>query len=493
MLLDLCCLCESSKSQKIILTASAVSAPSGHQPLQASVNKLPAAPAAAPVGSAPVGSALAGHILQEPQQSQQSHCHTFALAEPATPSTPSCISSAQNSNTPSCFAVGEACTDSAEQGLETSKRCTGMFPRGVEVEGRIRQEAELRHTAAFLSSPPGVLFTDVSKFGGVFEGVPHDIAMLGITHTKSLRPIIDADFKEKALEHSGDSNRNAVRSMLSEAGIDFVCSKGRKPEPNQDTFFTACAGCFTLLCVADGHGRSGHWASHWAAKFLLRMLLEEITDLQMLPSDKTVMQMFDHAQKELVIASQAKEFDLWLSGTTLSIAVVDRSQQEVLMAWVGDSRCVLGRRSSQQGGTDYIRCSEDHRPNDPEEFDRISSSGGEVVQPLGDLAHRVFLKGTDSPGLAMSRSLGDLAGRSAGVSNEPGIRRFEFQKGDLLLCCTDGVWDFMSSEQALNQLISAGRENSGKALEMLVEDARDKWLDECAESSDDITAVSAWL
>eukprot|EP00931_Biecheleriopsis_adriatica_P095431 TRINITY_DN6902_c0_g1_i2.p1 TRINITY_DN6902_c0_g1~~TRINITY_DN6902_c0_g1_i2.p1 ORF type:complete len:492 (-),score=91.32 TRINITY_DN6902_c0_g1_i2:40-1515(-) len=491
MLLDLCCLCESSKSQKIILTGSAVSAPSDHQPLQSSVSKLPAAPAASLEGSAPVGPALAGHKLQEPRQSQQPHCHAFALVEPATPSTPSCVSSAQNSITQSGFAAGEAFADSTEHRLETSKRCD-LRVTNVR-EGRIRQEAELQHTAAFVSSPHGVLFEDVSRFGGAFEGGPHEIAMLGITHTKCLVPIVDADFKEKALEHSGNSNRNTVRSMLSEAGIDFVCSKGRKPEPNQDTFFTACAGNFMLLCVADGHGKSGHWASHWAAKFLLRVLLEEITHLQRLPSDKTVTQMFQKAQKELVVASQVKQFDLWLSGTTVSIAVVDRSQQEVLIAWVGDSRCVLGRRSSQQGGTDYIRCSEDHRPNDPEEFDRISSSGGEVVQPLGDLAHRVFLKGTDSPGLAMSRSLGDLAGRSAGVSNEPGIRRFEFQKGDLLLCCTDGVWDFMSSEQALNQLISAGRENSGKALEMLVEDARDKWLDECAESSDDITAVSAWL
>ena len=32
----------------------------------------------------------------------------------------------------------------------------------------------------------------------------------------------------------------------------------------------------------------------------------------------------------------------------------------------------------------------------------------------------------------------------------PGIEWLDFQKDDLLLCCSDGVWEFLSNVEALN-------------------------------------------
>jgi serine/threonine protein phosphatase PrpC len=64
---------------------------------------------------------------------------------------------------------------------------------------------------------------------------------------------------------------------------------------------------------------------------------------------------------------------------------------------------------------------------------------------------RVYVKNDDYPGLAMSRSIGDLVAHSVGVSSEPElyIRAFNPQEDSLLLLASDGLWEFITTEEAL--------------------------------------------
>ena len=60
---------------------------------------------------------------------------------------------------------------------------------------------------------------------------------------------------------------------------------------------------------------------------------------------------------------------------------------------------------------------------------------------------RVWLKEQDAPGLAMSRSLGDLVAHSIGVSTSPEIMRFELSPDDkFIIIASDGVWEFLSNQ-----------------------------------------------
>jgi serine/threonine protein phosphatase PrpC len=55
---------------------------------------------------------------------------------------------------------------------------------------------------------------------------------------------------------------------------------------------------------------------------------------------------------------------------------------------------------------------------------------------------RVFRRGTSAPGLAMSRSLGDLEAERVGVVPDADGYSVQLQRGDqLLLIASDGLWE----------------------------------------------------
>lgn len=323
---------------------------------------------------------------------------------------------------------------------------------------------------------------------GSFEGT-HKV-LLGVTKTvHGSTPLVESEFKEKFVEQSGCDSESAARSRFLKAGVAISCAKGMKPgTPNQDNFFVTDCGNFLLCCVADGHGSAGHWVSHWTCKFVLRMMLEQMEKAKSLPTTKAMMEIFEKVHKEVIRTANSEKFEVGLSGTTLSVAVIDREKRKILLAWAGDSRCVLGRpvkkgvisrlASGPSGKSDYVGGSADHKPNDPKERRRVEEQGGEVLLLPGDVPHRVFAKGKEIPGLAMSRSIGDLAGHKAGIIHQPGIEWLDFQKDDLLLCCSDGVWEFLSNVEALNIVLQVGKKNAADGVQKLSAESRRLWLAE---------------
>ena len=70
---------------------------------------------------------------------------------------------------------------------------------------------------------------------------------------------------------------------------------------------------------------------------------------------------------------------------------------------------------------------------------------GEGVGP-----YRVWVKGEDYPGLAMSRSIGDLKGKTIGVISEPGILEYDVNETTkFVVIASDGVWEFLRNETVL--------------------------------------------
>ena len=136
------------------------------------------------------------------------------------------------------------------------------------------------------------------------------------------------------------------------------------------------------------------------------------------------------------------------SGTTCSI-VLTRGPH-VISANAGDSRAIIVDRFGKAKAL-----SRDHKPDLPEERDRILNTGGRV-RPLLNPAQgnaevgpaRVWLSDMDVPGLAMSRSLGDYVAQTVGVNPEPEINIHNITGDDrFIIIASDGVWEFLSDDQ----------------------------------------------
>lgn len=117
---------------------------------------------------------------------------------------------------------------------------------------------------------------------------------------------------------------------------------------------------------------------------------------------------------------------------------------------------------------------------------------------------RVWLLHEDTPGLAMSRSLGDNQAHSVGVSSEPGnfilvilsvdVIKYELNQDDkFIIIASDGVWEFLSNE-AVAQIVwpffvKHSPEAAGNAL---VRAAAQKWK-ENDTVIDDITCIIIFM
>ena len=93
-------------------------------------------------------------------------------------------------------------------------------------------------------------------------------------------------------------------------------------------------------------------------------------------------------------------------------------------------------------------------------------------------------------GLAMARSIGDHAVKSVGVIAEPVVSFHEINENDcFLILATDGVWEFISSTEAVKIIAKNLHEGATKACQVLIETAAEKWHDEEGDYRDDITAL----
>ena len=66
----------------------------------------------------------------------------------------------------------------------------------------------------------------------------------------------------------------------------------------------------------------------------------------------------------------------------------------------------------------------------------------------------MWVKDVNTPGLAMSRSIGDTVAHSVGCSCEPDITQTILTPQDkIVLLASDGVWEFLSNEEVANTVI----------------------------------------
>lgn len=324
----------------------------------------------------------------------------------------------------------------------------------------------------------------------IFDLAEHQFCAFGtISPNNKGNATIESEYTEKRLEISGASRSDDFHIALANRGVAISCKKAKKPEmPNQDNIFLCTMGDFTLFGVADGHGPEGHWSSHYVVRYVLRLFMAEIAKTGSPPGDDACIKIFELIHRAVGVQSEDSHQDVTYSGSTLTVCVVDHCKKQVLVAWAGDSRAAIGT----VGGANGVALTHDHKPNDDKEQERIESQGGEVSRVDEDSPWRVYMKGKGAPGLAMSRSVGDNCGHSVGVSCVPDIKRFK-ATNHFVLCCSDGVWEFISDREAVQIVGEAGRQGIKLSLEELTRESYIRWMQEEEDSTDDISAICVYV
>ena len=218
------------------------------------------------------------------------------------------------------------------------------------------------------------------------------------------------------------------------------------------------------FAVYDGHGSKGLQAAEGLKSEIRKKLY----------SDKKLISNFKYRGIQKKLAG-TNEYDL--SGTcSISVLLVDN---KMFVINLGDSRCVLGQR---KGGDDKklgekigIEMSIDQKPIREDEKLRIIEKGGEVSDKNNG-PPRVYRKNDEVPGLAVSRSIGDVVAHQVGVSCEPEIFEKELDSDDhFIVIGSDGVWDAMSSCEVVGFIFQKMETNKDKCAVLLCEECRNRW------------------
>ncbi|XP_030470156.2 probable protein phosphatase 2C 8 [Syzygium oleosum] len=237
----------------------------------------------------------------------------------------------------------------------------------------------------------------------------------------------------------GGEGEGDVRSLTSVShGSMSVIGRRRSMEDAVTVAPGAAAGklgSYDFFGVYDGHG--GANVANACRDRLHKLLAKEMEGRDDICRDgfgesewrKVMEASFGKMDEE--VGGKGVDSSMRTEGSTAVVAVV--GLEEVVVANCGDSRAVLSRSEVA------VPLSRDHKPDRPDEKERVEAAGGRVIDWNGSRVLGV---------LATSRSIGDYYLKPYVIA-EPEVtvsKRTELD--NFLVIASDGLWDAISNEVA---------------------------------------------
>ena len=224
---------------------------------------------------------------------------------------------------------------------------------------------------------------------------------------------------------------------------------------------------FNIFGVLDGHGDNGHFASQFVSRYVIYRIKNH-PSIKKLDEPKEIYNKLIANGYEIIaniyldadVQIKKEKFDVTRSGTT--IVLVIQLEEHIICANTGDSRAIAIYDNSYDDNklihSKIYPLSYDCKPDLPNEKKRITECGGVVEKAYysdeeeddDEIPYRVWAKGEDYPGLAMSRSIGDMDAKKVGVIPNPQIVTFTIDYfSKYIVMGSDGIWEFISNEDAM--------------------------------------------
>ncbi|GAB2277380.1 Probable protein phosphatase 2C 73 [Dionaea muscipula] len=353
----------------------------------------------------------------------------------------------------------------------------------------------------------------MGNFSAMFTGLVRSLSLKKGRNSGNCdgREAADAMAKEAKksdliLRSSGNISGNGSNSFAT-----VYTKKGQKGI-NQDCCIVweefGCQRDMIFCGIFDGHGSWGHYVA--------KMVRESLPSSLLCNWQETVSQLALDLDPDLSCNNKLHWFNIWKHSFIKTCAAIDqelkhhrkidshysgttalailRQGENVIIANVGDSRAVLATTSSDDGSLVAVQLTVDFKPNLPQEEERIIQCNGRVYC-LDDEpgVHRVWLPHEESPGLAMSRALGDHYIKDFGLISVPEVtHRIMSTEDQFIVLATDGVWDVISNQEAV-QIVSSTPDKASSA-KCLVQNAARAWKRRRRGiAMDDISAICLFL
>lgn len=316
----------------------------------------------------------------------------------------------------------------------------------------------------------------MSKLAGSGESRWHKL--LSSFRTRRLGPGGGAE------THSLKHSHNCANSRL-RAGVSNM--KGYK-KTNQDrcTAFSYLEGDpeLSFFAVYDGHGGTGvaNYLKDHLHEFILSQEEYREGDIP-----EAILKSFLAVDSELKSYGNATE----LTGSTATCVMIKHG--DLVLANLGDGRCVAS--CAGQGGGRQL--SQDHNTSNPRERERVAAMGGVIKD------NRVggVLIPTRSFGDFLLKSELDKPPWKQVISPVPQIEQFKIDTSwEFLLVATDGVWDAVTNNEAIN-FVKSKMENRYKDR-LVLSNICEELLDTCCKKTvekygknccDNMTVILIWF
>ncbi|OMJ76829.1 hypothetical protein SteCoe_23718 [Stentor coeruleus] len=302
----------------------------------------------------------------------------------------------------------------------------------------------------------------------------------------------------------------------------------------QDSAFYISDDNSLFVGLFDGHGNEGEKVACFCQEIVRNLYLTH-KEIQKKDPFEFFELITETCDKEL--EKKPSGINSSFSGSTGVFIYID--DISIYSGSVGDSRAILGttllpetlpipnsalvdnhilqdireRRSSNPETKIFpLQLTKDQKPYDLEERQRIEKSGGRVQRIVDEFGkrigpYRVWDQNGNYPGLAMSRSLGDLTAKRIGVSSKPiNTHHILNKQHDLFIVLgSDGLWDVMDNTDVVNFVECFRRkchneitQNNGTEIKLgnsciaqiLAEEARLRWYSIVEEENVDIDDIS---
>lgn len=228
----------------------------------------------------------------------------------------------------------------------------------------------------------------------------------------------------------------------------------------EDEYFTNQNGSFAA-CF-DGHGGNA------VSRYLRQNLYANVQSASPLSTQQECSDALKAALKK--VDREVQRISHWsFQGSTAVAAWIvtedrpdETPKRTVIAANVGDSRAVMSRNGVA------VDLTIDHKPQSAPEKARVEALGGKVIWCgiVDDEGNPVPNAGIYrvNGNLSLSRAIGDRSERPA-VTSKPDMTAFDIEDGDdFIILGTDGLWDVMSSQDAV-AFVHDTLQNAGPALE----------------------------